>query len=96
MTMSSSLFERYDIFKNMHPKKLQVMKDLADEMEGKNIKDAAPMLMKAASELKRHDLSFSPEETAILLQILTKDMSPQDKAKVEMMQRVVKEQSKKR
>ncbi len=93
--MSQSIFEQYDIFKTMHPVKIQVMKELVESMQGKSMKDAAPLLMSATSKLKSHNLSFTPEETTVLLEILTKDMSPQEKAKVEMMKNVVKKQSRK-
>lgn len=90
--MSQSIFEQYDIFKTMHPVKIQVMKELAEDMKGKEMKDAAPLLMTATSKLKSHNLSFSPEESAVLLEILTKDMNPQEKAKVEMMKNVIRKQ----
>lgn len=88
--MSQSIFEQYDIFKTMHPIKLQVMKELVHSMNGKSMNEAAPLLMTAMNKLKKHNLSFGSEETKILLEILTKDMSPQEKAKVEMMKNVVK------
>mgnify|MGYP006993231878 CR=1 FL=1 len=78
----------------MHPVKIQVMKELAEQMQGKAMKDAAPLLMAATSKLKSHNLSFSPEESAVLLEILTKDMNPQEKAKVEMMKNVIRKQRK--
>ena len=78
--MSTSMFDEYDIFKTMHPVKLQVMKELAENMQGKSMKDAAPLLMAA---------------TKVLLEILTRNMSPQEKAKVEMMKNVVARQQKK-
>ncbi len=90
-----SFFEEHDIFKTMHPLKIQVMKELAEGMKGKSMKEAAPLLMKATSQLKSHHMSFTPEETTILLEILTKDMSPQEKAKVDMMKNVVKNREKK-
>ncbi len=92
--MSQSIFDQYDIFKTMHPVKIQVMKELAEQMQGKAMKDAAPLLMAATSKLKSHNLSFSPEESAVLLEILTKDMNPQEKAKVEMMKNVIRKQRK--
>lgn len=92
--MSRPIFEEYDVFKTMHPIKLQVMKDLADNMQGKTAKEAAPFLMAAMSKLKANNLSFSPEEIKILMEILTKDMSPQEKAKVEMMKEVVRKKGK--
>ena len=84
-----------DIFKTMHPVKLQVMKELAENMQGKSMKDAAPLLMAATTKLKNHNLSFSPEESKVLLEILTRNMSPQERAKVEMMKNVVARQQKK-
>lgn len=92
--MSQSIFDQYDIFKTMHPVKIQVMKELAEQMQGKAMKDAAPLLMAATSKIKSHNLSFSPEESAVLLEILTKDMNPQEKAKVEMMKNVIRKQRK--
>lgn len=92
--MNQSIFDEYDIFKTMHPAKIQIMKELAENMKGKQMKDAAPLLMAATSQLKAKNLSFTPEESSILLEILTKDMSPQEKAKVEMMKNVVKKNRK--
>lgn len=88
--MSQSIFEQHEIFKTMHPVKIQVMKELVESMEGKSMKEAAPLLMNATAKLKSNNMSFTPQETTILLEILTKDMSPQEKAKVEMMKNVVK------
>lgn len=92
--MSQSIFEQYDIFKTMHPVKIQIMKELVDNMQGKSMKEAAPLLMTAMQQLKGHNLSFTPEETKILMEILTKDMSPQEKAKVEMMKQAVNKKGK--
>lgn len=88
--MSQSIFDRYDIFKTMHPVKIQIMKELVEKMQGKQMKEAAPFLMMATRQLKENHLSFTPEETKVLLEILTKDMSPQEKAKVDKMKNIVK------
>lgn len=88
--MEQSIFEQYDIFKTMHPVKIEVMKELAENMKGKDLKDAAPFLMAATTKLKQHGQSFSPEEIRVLMEILTKDMSPQEKAKVEMMKNIIR------
>lgn len=88
--MSQSIFEQYDIFKTMNPIKIQVMKELVENMKGKQMKDAAPLLIAASNKLKSNNLSFTPEEASVLMEILTKDMSPQEKAKVEMMKNIVR------
>lgn len=88
--MSQSIFEQYDIFKTMHPVKIEVMKELAENMKGKELKDVAPLLMAATKKLKQHNQSFTQEEIRVLMEILTKDMSPQEKAKVEMMKNIIR------
>lgn len=74
----------------MHPVKIEVMKELAENMKGKELKDAAPLLMAATKKLKQHNQSFTQEEIRVLMEILTKDMSPQEKAKVEMMKNLIR------
>ncbi len=88
--MNPSIFEQYEVFKKMHPTKLEVMKELVEKMEGKPMKMAAPLLLEAANRLKKENLSFTPEESAVLIEILSKDMSPEEKAKVEMMKNVIR------
>ena len=88
--MSQPIFEQYDIFKTMHPVKIEVMKELAENMTGKELKDAAPLLMAATKKLKQHNQSFTQEEIRVLMEILTKDMNPQEKAKVEMRKNLIR------
>lgn len=88
--MSQSIFEQYDIFKTMHPIKIQVMKELSESMRGKQLKDAGPLLVAASTKLKQSGQSFTPEEIRVLMDILTRDMSPAEKAKVEMMKNIVR------
>lgn len=88
--MSRSIFDEYDIFKTMHPVKVEVMKELVNSVNGKAMKEAAPLIMAAGSRLQSQNLSFTPEEVSVLMEILTKDMSPEDRAKVEMMKNIVR------
>lgn len=44
-----------------------------------------PQLLRANTELKKRNMSFSTEEIDILLSEFTKDMSPEEKAKVDML-----------
>ncbi len=86
----ANLFEENDIFKTMHPVKVQVMKELIEKMQGKQMKDAAPYLVEASKKLKKHNLSFTPEEVSVLMESLTQGMSPAEKAKVEMMKNIIR------
>lgn len=92
--MDQSIFEQYEIFKTMHPKKVEIMKELAENMKGKQMKDAAPLLISATNKLKQYNLSFTSEESAVLIEILSQGMSPQEKARVEMMKNVLRKKRK--
>ena len=83
-----------DIFKNIHPEKAQVTLELEEKANGKDMKSLVPLIMEAMQKLKAHNLSFSQQEVSVLLEIMTKDMSPAEKQKVEMMKRVVKNKGK--
>lgn len=83
-------FMNHEVFRNMEPEKLQIMKELEQSTKGKKMKDTAPFIMSAMQRLKEKNMSFSKQETAILLEILTQDMSPEEKSKVEMMKRMIK------
>nr|MBP3598475.1 hypothetical protein [Eubacterium sp.] len=84
-----------DVLKNMHPVKIQIIKELDEKAKGKDMKQMAPLIMEAMQKLRAQNLTFSQEEVTMLLRILTKDMTPEEKKKVEMMKKIVKDRGKK-
>lgn len=86
--------DQNDIFKNMHPVKAQIIRELEQKASGKGMKSTAPLIMEAMQKLKANNLSFSQEEVTVLLEILTKDMSKEEKQRVEMMKQVVQNKGK--
>jgi hypothetical protein len=84
--------------KNIDAKKLAVLVELMNEAEGKPLDKSLPILMKANAKLKSMDLSFDKDETNLILEILTKDMSPAEKQKFAsmrmMMENVIQKNSK--
>ncbi len=87
--------DQNDVFRNMHPVKVQIIKELEQKAKGKAMKSTAPLIMEAMQKLNAHHLSFSQEEVAVLLEVLTKDMSKEEKQRVEMMKQVIKNRGKK-
>jgi hypothetical protein len=75
--------------KNIDARKLAVLIDLANEADGIPTDKALPLLIKANAKMKALGLSFSQNETDLLIEILTKDMSEADKKKVEMIKKLV-------
>jgi len=75
--------------KNIDARKLAVLVDLANEAEGKPADKALPLLVKANAKMKALGLTFTTEETNLMVEILTKDMSPADKQKLEMIKKMI-------
>jgi hypothetical protein len=74
----------------MDPAKVEIMKELAFKSQGKSLKEVAPILMGTMQKMKEKNLSFSKEESDYLIDILTRDMPPEERAKVEMMKKMIK------
>lgn len=87
--------DQSEIFRNMHPLKVQIIKELEEKATGKGIKNTAPLIMEAMQKLKANNLSFSQEEVSVLLEVMTKNMSSEEKQRVEMMKQIVKNRGKK-
>ena len=81
--MNQKPWLNHPVLRNMHPVKLKVINELAENASGKPLIQTAPYLLKAQQTLKEANLSFSPEESALLMEILTKDMSSAEKQQVE-------------
>lgn len=74
--------------KNIDPRKLAILMDLANEADGITTDKALPLLIKTNAKMKAMGLTFTPDETNVIIDILTKDMSPADKQKVEMIRKM--------
>lgn len=73
----------------MDEKKRTILMELIKESEGKPLTQSLPVLMNAQNKLKEQGLSFTKEETALIMAILTKDLSPAEKSKVEAMKKMM-------
>ena len=87
--MSSENWMEHPAMKNIDARKLAVIVEFVHAVEGKSGMAAMPILMQTQKKLHDQGLEFTPEETDLMMTILTKDMSPAEKAKVEQMKQVV-------
>lgn len=71
--------------KNMHPMKLKIMTDFIHSTEGKPIAQALPALLSAKQQLTALGLSFSSEETTLLMDVISNNLSPENKSKLDAM-----------
>jgi hypothetical protein len=87
--MKDIAWMNHPAMKNIDPRKLAILVDLANEAEGKAADKSLPLIIKANAQLKAMGLTFSGEEADLMVDILTKDMSPNEKQKVEMIKKMM-------
>lgn len=74
---------------NIDPRKLAILVELVNELEGKTLDKALPHLVAANKKLKEENLSFSKDENELLVEILGKNMSSKEKKQFEMMKNII-------
>ncbi len=75
--------------KNIDPRKLAVIIEIMNEAEGKTLEKSLPVLVNANNKLKEHNLSFTPEETTIIFDIFTMNMSSEEKLKIQGLKKLL-------
>lgn len=90
--MNNFTWMNHPAMKNIDARKLTILMELANEAEGKSQDKLVPLLIKANAKLKSMNLNFTKEENDLLVDILTKDMSPAEKQKVEMIKKMAQSQ----
>ena len=75
--------------KNIDPRKLAVLIEIMNESDGRTLEKSLPVLMNANNKLKEHNLSFTPEETTIIFEILTMNMPAEEKLKIQGLKKLM-------
>lgn len=78
-----------EALRNMHPLKKQILLEFIKETQGLPMEKALPNLMKANAKLKAMNMDFTPQEVSIITDLLTVNMSPADKMKLEMLKNMM-------
>lgn len=69
----------------INSEKLIILQNIENKLKTLSPEMALPYIMRANSELASKNIIFSKEEMNILFEALTKDMSPSDKSKFEIL-----------
>ena len=64
-------------------------RDIIEASKGKGSDAIMPLLMQANQTMQQQGLSFTPEESALILDLLKEDMSPAEIRKLNMMQSIL-------
>jgi len=87
--MNDSSWINHPAMKNVDARKLAILVELMNEAEGKPVEKSIPLLMNANKKLKEQNLAFNKDESDLITEILTKNMTPADKAKLEMLKKMM-------
>ena len=71
-------------FQRLHPLKQRIIKELATTGNSSSIEAMIPKIMTINKELSKRNLSFTKSESRLMINILTRDMSPAEKQKIDM------------
>ena len=88
--MEQASWQSQPIWLNMDPKKKMIMEQLLEQSKGKRLNESAGVIMAAITQMRNQKLSFTSEETELMMEELTKDMSQKERSKVDMMKQLIK------
>lgn len=74
-------------FRNMHPKKQQIIREFDKAVKGKGMQQAMPLLMLTIRKMKEEHLSFTEKEVNCLIAALSENMNDKEKKQLEMIKR---------
>ena len=80
----------------MDPRKLEILEEFVRQMEGRTAMSAMPVLLQTQKKMQEQGLEFTPEESKLLTEILTADMTPAERAKVDQMRQMVEKYKQKK
>ncbi len=72
-------------FQKLNPLKQQIVKELFNSNTNQSIEYMLPKIMTINKELSKRNLSFTKQETSLLIRILKDGMSPEEQKKIDML-----------
>lgn len=75
--------------RNIDPRKLAILMDVVKEADGKSMDKLLPLIINTNKKLQEQDLSFTKDESDLMMEILTKNMSAKDKAQFDMLRKMM-------
>lgn len=75
--------------KNLDLRKIAFISELSRQMNGLPQDKMLPFLMSASQKSQSMNINFSDDETSLILKVLSANMSPEERNRLEMMQRMV-------
>ena len=87
--MLEDIFKSNPAFLNMDSEKLEFIMNFAQMEKPTNMNAAMPFLLAQMSQAIKQEISFSKPEVTLLCEILSKDLPPAEKEKVNKMMKLL-------
>lgn len=81
--MSSQDWTNNPSFLALSPEKQAILKQFSEQTKGKSPSQSLPFFLQTMNTLKEKNMSFSQEETNLLIEQLSSNLSPAEKAAFE-------------
>jgi len=91
--MDNNLFQNNPAFNNLSPEKLAFLMNFANAKKPTQMQEMMPFLMSSMNQAKKENIEFTPSESDLLIDILKKSLSPEEARKVDLMMRIMKNNS---
>lgn len=75
--------------RNIDPRKMAILLDLMKQAEGKSMEQLIPLLISTNKRMQQQNLTFTKEESEVMLDAITKNMSPKERAQFEMIKKIL-------
>jgi hypothetical protein len=89
ITMADTSWTKNPKLNNIDPRKLAILLEVMKEAEGKSMDKLMPLMLNANKRLQEQNLSFSKDESDVMIELLTKNLSPKEKAQFEMIKKMM-------
>ena len=88
--MDFDFLKNNENFKNISPEKINFLMQFAAQNKSGNAKEMSNMILGAANAAKKEGISFSPNETDMIVEILKQNMNPEEQRKAEQLLHIMR------
>lgn len=74
---------------DMDPLKKEIILELMENAKGKSLAKMAPYLQKATLRMQKEHLSFTEEENALIIDVITQGMTPAERKQFEIARQII-------
>lgn len=78
------MLEQNPKLRNIHPMKIRIINEIREQSKYQSMEEMLPQIMQINQELKRRNMSFTQEESSLLMDALAESMSPAERQKIQM------------